>query len=216
MQREGYPSPLRLWIYLGGFNAGQGDDERYRQFSSGRFEALAAQPGFEGHLPAATAVGLAGEGLQIRFLAARTAGVQVENPRQLSAFRYPRQYGPRSPSFSRATLKRWAGETHLYVSGTASIVGHETMHIGNAPAQLEETLNNIDALLAEASRQHQRGVAANPELLKLYVRKSVDRDTLLARLRQRFGAAARLYCLEADICRRDLLLEIEGIFHFGA
>jgi chorismate lyase/3-hydroxybenzoate synthase len=215
LREQDYPCPLRVWNYLGGINTGDGDGERYRLFSSGRFDALAAQPGFEGALPAATAVGLAGEGLQIRFLAGRSGGAQVENPRQMSAFRYPRQYGPRSPSFSRATLKAWPDQTHLYVSGTASIVGHETRHIGDVTAQLEETLLNIDALLDEARRQHPVAATIRPALIKLYLRQPADRAFLVSRLRARFGADLPLYGLQADICRRDLLLEIEGIFRFG-
>ena len=214
LDQQGYPCLLRIWNYLGGINAGGGDDERYRLFSSGRFDAFALQPGFEGRLPAATAVGLGGEGLQIRFLAARSDGQQIENPRQVSAFRYPRQYGPRSPSFSRATLKSWPTGAQLFLSGTASIVGHETRHAGDVSAQLSETLVNIEALLTEAAR-FVPSRPAQARLLKLYLRRPEDRSLLQAQLRERFGADVPLFCLQADICRRDLLLEIEGVFQFG-
>ena len=42
----------------------------------------------------------------VYFLAGRTAPVFVENPRQVSAYHYRREYGTHSPSFSRAALLR--------------------------------------------------------------------------------------------------------------
>ena len=99
--RLGYPAWLRIWNYLAHITRGEGDEERYRRFTQGRYRALALRPGFEAHLPAATAIGTFGGGLLIYFLAARSPGEQAENPRQVSAFNYPRQYGIRSPSFSQ-------------------------------------------------------------------------------------------------------------------
>ncbi len=40
----------------------------------------------------------------------------------------------------------------LFISGTASIVGHRSLHIGDTAAQTRETLTNIEALLGEANR----------------------------------------------------------------
>jgi len=74
MQDLGYPYPLRMWNFLPYINHGQGDDERYRQFSRGRFNALALKPDFEAALPAATAIGTRDDGLTVYFLAAREPG----------------------------------------------------------------------------------------------------------------------------------------------
>src|SRR5690606_28962859 len=104
LQRRGFTHCLRIWTYLSDINAGADDRERYRLFTAGRSRALALRPGDEHYLPAATAIGSDGGGLVMYLLAGRLPGIAIENPRQVSAFRYPRQYGPRSPSFSRATL----------------------------------------------------------------------------------------------------------------
>ena len=208
----GYPALLRAWNYLGRINDGDGDAERYRLFVTGRYEAIASRPGFEGALPAATAIGTRGDGLLMYFLAAKEGGIQIENPRQLSAFRYPRQYGPRSPSFSRATWKAWPGETHLYVSGTASVVGHESIHAHDPVAQLDEVLRNIDALLDETRSRHALKKKPEAVALKFYLRDAALWEQLAPRLHEAFGSTTPLYGLEADICRRDLLLEIEGMF----
>ena len=206
---RGYPHLLRTWNYFDGIHRGEGDRERYRQFVSGRYRALADDPGFELRLPAATAIGTRTPGLLIYLLAARSPGQPVENPRQLSAWRYPAQYGPRSPSFARAMRIETDGGTRLLVSGTASIVGHASQHPGDAPAQLGEILRNLDALLAAAPA---KGWQA--ESLKLYLRDPRLLPALQPLLQARFGAGA--LCYEGDICRNDLLVEIEGVFSVPA
>lgn len=219
LRKLGYPSWLRVWIYMAGITQGEGDGERYRQFSLGRHRALSLKPGFEQNLPAATAIGTHGSGLLIYFLAAKQPGLQVENPRQVSAFFYPREYGPRSPSFSRATLKKWNGLSHLYVSGTASIVGHASQHQDNAAMQLGEVSNNIRALIQNALDQHLPGhtvAECSPLGLKLYLRHRGLMPQIASLIPQLLGRDTPLICFEGDICRRDLLLEVEGIYQLPA
>lgn len=212
LRRLGYPCWLRVWNLLGRINHGEGDAERYRQFNEGRYHALALKPGFESKLPAASAIGTEDDGLTVYFLAAREHGEQVENPRQLSAFRYPAAYGPRSPSFSRATLKHWADGVHLFVSGTASVVGHESLHPGDPLAQLDETWRNFEALLQRASSLRPLAGPFRAAALKVFVRLKQQAPLLLARARQLFGEEVPLICVTGDICRRDLLVEIEGLY----
>ncbi|HEY2255121.1 MAG TPA: hypothetical protein VGI11_05735, partial [Variovorax sp.] len=105
LEETGCSHLLRLWNYLPQINGDGGGMERYRQFNAGRQEAFvqAGQAAFEG-APAACALGIHQGALCIRFLAGRSAPVAVENPRQVSAYRYPTSYGPRAPTFSRAAL----------------------------------------------------------------------------------------------------------------
>jgi len=147
----------------------------------------------------------------VYFLAGRTAPTFLENPRQVSAYHYPRQYGSHSPVFSRATLLRHSGGLALFISGTASIVGHRSLHVGDTAAQTRETLANIEALLAEASRvarsaRFELGALA----CKVYVRRPADLPVIKAELAAALGAGARVIYLQADICRQDLLVEIEA------
>ena len=104
--------------------------ERYRQFNIGRQDAfLDSHRGATGNVPAASAIGLAGGPLSVAFLAGATPALAVENPRQVSAYLYPADYGPRSPTFSRAVRATLSGQEALFVSGTASIVGHRTVPV---------------------------------------------------------------------------------------
>lgn len=199
VREAGYPYFVRMWNFVGGINEHE-SRERYQLFCAGRHDAfVTAGYHHDVDLPAASAVGMQGRGLVTYFLAAREPGVQVENPRQVAAYHYPPQYGVKSPSFSRATM--WNGT--VFVSGTSSVVGHATVHHGDVDAQLDETLRNIEVVLAQTGRTLRDVVAA-----KTYVRRSTDSERIAERLT---GVFANNLYLEADICRADLLLEIEAV-----
>jgi chorismate lyase/3-hydroxybenzoate synthase len=216
---HGYPHLLRVWNYLARINQGEGDAERYRQFCVGRYRALAAQQSdFEIHLPAASAIGSRRGGLHVHAFATRVLGLQVENPRQVSAFRYPRSYGSRSPSFSRATLVPWADGAQLLVSGTASIIGHATAHAGDVIAQLGQTHANLELLRSHAASTLLKGTdaqALRPELYTVYLRHEDDLPKVLPMLAERFGDAP-CKVLAGDICRRELLIEVEASYRLDA
>jgi len=213
IDRRGYTHLLRVWNYFPQINGDADGLERYARFNVGRHEAFAAKGRVIGtHAPAACALGSRGTHLVIYFLAAKQAGQRVENPRQVSAFHYPAQYGPRSPTFARAMLMQTAGKPLLFVSGTASIVGHETLHIGNAPAQARETVANILAVMKQAQLAGLDSSRSRSDLLlKTYLRHPDDLAVVRNCLMQAFGPAANVLYLQADICRSDLLLEVEAV-----
>jgi enamine deaminase RidA (YjgF/YER057c/UK114 family) len=208
----GYGHLLRVWNYLPEINADRGGTERYWQFNQARRDALIASGrAVTGNVPAACALGSAsGSPVVIYFLASRSAPIAVENPRQTAAFQYPPKYGPR-PVFTRASVVREASATMLFISGTASIVGHETFHVGDAAAQTRESLVNIEALLGEANRVAGAArFALGSMAYKVYVRRSSDLPIVQAQLSSAIGSSARIVYLKADICRQDLLVEIEA------
>ena len=211
--RSATPKLLRIWNYLDAITLGEGDTERYRQFCVGRARGMGD---FDtSNLPAATAIGRCDDQrtLQVYWLAACEAGTPVENPRQVSAYRYPREYGRQSPSFARAMLPPADGHMPLLLSGTASVVGHATQHVGELLAQIEETFTNFDALLG-AARQRAPWLPAQfgpGTRLKVYVRDRDDLPLVKAALDQRFGDRVPRVLLHAAICRRELSMEIDGV-----
>ena len=211
--RSATPKLLRIWNYLDAITLGEGDTERYRQFCVGRARGMGD---FDtSNLPAATAIGRCDDQrtLQVYWLAACEAGTPVENPRQVSAYRYPREYGRQSPSFARAMLPPADGHMPLLLSGTASVVGHATQHMGELLAQIEETFTNFDALLG-AARQRAPWLPAQfgpGTRLKVYVRDRDDLPLVKAALDQRFGDRVPRVLLHAAICRRELSMEIDGV-----
>lgn len=191
-----FPHLLRMWNYFDAINDGVGDEERYRQFVMGRARGLngaAREP-----YPAATAIGRqqTTHRLQVYWLAGREPGRPVENPRQVSAYRYPREHGPVSPGFARATL---AADGTLLISGTASITGHESRHPEDVREQLEEIARNLAALPLRERR-----------LLKVYVRDAALADSVEARVRELYPGS-EVVVLGGDVCRSELGVEIEAV-----
>lgn len=208
----GFPHMLRVWNYFPDINQQGRSIERYKGFCAGRYDALISTRHFEQSLPAASAIGTHSKGLLVYLIASKEPGIQVENPRQISAYRYPPRYGKKSPSFSRATFKSWPESDHFYISGTASVVGHETRHLNDCMAQLDETLVNIQSLIEECHAKHSRiHSVRDMDLLKVYIRHPADFPAIKTKLTQVIGTVPTLY-LQGDICREDLLLEIEGFY----
>jgi len=212
LRQLGFPHWLRAWHFLARITEGEGEQERYRRFNAGRYRAIELRGGAMTELPAATAVGTHSSGLTICFLAGKAPIKQIENPRQVSAFSYPEIYGRRSPSFSRAALRQTPQTTTLFVSGTASIVGHATVHHGNARAQTEEALRNIEALLQSAAQGQVDRHALRGLVHKVYVRNPDDWPIIRDVLQATLASEQPVIALHADICRPDLLVEIEGIY----
>jgi len=215
LARSPHHWPLKIWNYVPGINQGEGDRECYREFCVGRAEALAAHYDDQPLMPAATAIGVdaAEPALQVYFLAGALPGLNVENPRQVNAWRYPRQYGPRSPLFSRGTIVDFGHRREFLISGTASVIGHETHHVDDVRRQTEESWRNVASLLQEGRRLLGRneGPAPDPSLLKVYVRDPEDTGTIAETLAQHISPEVPRIFLRGDICRRDLLTEMDGI-----
>jgi chorismate lyase/3-hydroxybenzoate synthase len=210
---RGYPYLVRIWNYFPAINVEAGGLERYRAFCVGRYDAFTAAGFDEQRLAAASAIGTCAPGLLLYFIAAKAPPSPVENPRQVSAYRYPTLYGPRTPLFSRAIVKCWPQSTHLHISGTASVVGHLTCHEGNRLEQVRETARNLEALVAEARTAESLRIRSARELrhLKIYLRDGLDAEVEreVARL---FGDAIPRVYLRADICRSGLLVEIDAFY----
>jgi len=215
LQQSPHQWPLKIWNYVPDINRGSGDDELYRQFCLGRAEAVLIDPGDRPPLPAATAIGAPANepSLQVYFLAASLPGLDVENPRQVSAWRYPRQYGPKSPLFSRGTILRLNGSHQFLISGTASIVGHQTHHENQVANQLSESLRNVSSLLEEGHRLmgDARASLDSDGTLKVYVRNPEHLELIRHTLDNEAPAEISRIYLQGDVCRENLLTEIDGI-----
>lgn len=208
---EGYPHIVRMWNHFPEIHAKEAGLERYKAFCAGRAEGF-EDTGFSlgDDLPAASGVGTDGSGLVVMFIASRNPVRNVENPRQVSAFRYPEKYGPRSPSFARASVAEIAGHRQLFVSGTASIVGCESVHVGNVRLQMRETMENLRVICEVASDGRFRLLEELPgAVYRAYVRHADQYPTIREMFDEVVGPAAKSTWLRGDICREELLLEIE-------
>ncbi len=202
----GCPNLLRIANFVPHITRIEAAEERYRSFNAGRQEALAAFGYDPVQAPAACGLGRTGDDLLVWFLAGREPGRNIDNPRQVSPRLYPERYGTRRPAFARATVA--AGL--LMVSGTASIVGHESLHAGDVLAQTDETIRNLDALLTGVGVDLGRDALR----LKVYLRHAADRDPVTHRLAEA-GFPPPDAILQSEICRPELDIEIEAHAAFG-
>ncbi len=194
----------RAWVIIPDIHRGDADAERYKQFCLGRHHAY-EQLGLDAdQYPAATVIGSPGDVLRLHALVTTCPGVAVENPRQTSAYRYPRKYGPRSPSFSRAMKL----PTCTLVSGTAAICGADSRHPGDTAAQLQEIAVNLDSLKSAAQSP------ANTPLsyARLYLRSAEELNITRDASNKAWPQSANWPVLQADICRDNLRCEIETVF----
>ena len=218
LARGDHPHPLRLWNYMDAITDGDGDRERYRRFCVGRARGIRAALGRDlapGALPAATAIGhpRATGRFQLYWLAARAPGTPIENPRQTQAWRYPRQYGPQAPGFSRAMLPPVDARMPLLLSGTAAVVGHASQHGDSLAAQLDETLANVHSLIdaARAQRPALSAQAGAGARLKIYVRDAGSLAAVATLLDARLSPEVPRIILQGSVCRRELAVEIDGV-----
>ncbi|WP_024327011.1 hypothetical protein [Thioalkalivibrio sp. AKL19] len=206
---RGFQHPARIWNFFGNIHAEENGIERYQAFCMGRADALEALEIPQAGMPAATAIGSDQRALVIYLIATRTPAEPIENPRQVSAYHYPERYSPKSPTFARATRLATNDGPLILLSGTASIVGHESRHPDDVVAQARETLANLQALHDTAGRELPR-----PSWLRVYLRHPEHRPRVAAVLAEHYNAAhpgPTVQWVRGDICRQELLLEIEGV-----
>lgn len=224
----------RIWLYQGGITEHETNQEgeqieRYRELNRARTDFFEQQealgqmtvsPDGEICYPASTGIGMAGRGLTISCMGLQTDRDDVlmqalENPRQTSAFDYSKRFSVKSPKFSRAMAVRIGDYATIWVSGTASILDSETVHKGDVERQTEQTIDNIERLISQENLQRHGLPGAGAKLsdlakVRVYVRHLQDYETCRAVCDRRFGAVPIIYAL-ANVCRPDLLVEIEGV-----
>lgn len=175
--------------------------------------------------PAATGIGMDTGGVIIDFLAlSDSKQVRIKpiiNPGQIDAHRYSELVLEGSsrqkctPKFERAKLVSIGTRNYIYVSGTASILGEDTVHAGDVEKQTMTTIENINRLFSKEN-QEQLGLDFDVSRirfshLRVYVKHQKDIPAVEKICESMLNCKSSLY-LESDVCREDLLVEIEGVF----
>ena len=205
--------PVRFWNFIPDLHAmvAPGID-RYMTFNAGRYDVLSADLMAGAPTATASAVGVDGHDLDIYCLASSTGGQPFENPRQTPSWLYSQRYGPLPPFFARATAVTLQGMARLLIGGTASVVGEESAHRLDPGAQLDETLQNLAALVVAAREGLDRRDAMERLVeLRAYVRHDDHGGFIADRLAGSCPRARRIEMVRACICRPELLVEIEAV-----
>lgn len=221
----------RVWLYQGCITEEVDGVERYRELNRARTDFFAdiafdkrpvvtvSRNGYPVY-PASTGIGTLEHGLITACLAVQTerkdvALLPLENPLQVSSFDYPEQYSVKSPKFARAMAVRVGDHVTTWISGTASIVNSETVHAGDVALQTEQTLTNIERLISAENFARLGWSDAGATLddlakIRVYVKHAEDFEKCRAVCERRLGRIPAIYA-QADVCRPDLLVEIEGV-----
>ena len=220
---------VRTWFYLGGITEPEAGVQRYQELNRARTDfyrnirfrcsSLTSGPS-QGIYPASTGIGMAGRGLVASCMALETRRADIfllplENPQQTPAYAYDSKHSSQSPKFSRAVALRLGDYVTTWVSGTASIVDSESRHVGDPEQQTEQTIDNIERLIAAENftRHGLKGAGASLHDLakvRVYLKHPEDLAKCRAICERRFGAVPTIYAV-AGICRPELLVEIEGV-----
>lgn len=207
----------RIWNYVPDINRECNRLENYRAFNIGRHKAFVSAYGtsYSTRISPASAVGVNGTALAVAFIAGNDVMENVENPEQTPAYSYPSEHGPKSPSFTRGSHGSVAGTPTAHLSGTSSIKGHHTIGANDLPAQYQTTIDNMHLVTQCLGYPDALGSGSGMRReFTFYLRNADDLDTATALFRETTGQGG-IACtrfLHADICRRELLLEIEGSF----
>ena len=203
----------RVWNFIPGINDRMDDSrDRYMVFNAGRFTAYRQVLGDRG-FPVASGVGHSGDDLVLHLLHGGHRIIPVENQRQVPPERYSRRFGPVPPVFCRAALLQFGGSAPdwFLASGTASVVGEESLHVGDLDGQLRETVANLTELVEEASRRcGSRIMFDSTTRWLVYVPNAVDVDRVRTGLARSLNTEQdRIEVRVQELCRPELLLEVE-------
>ena len=191
----------RTWIWLGNILSWYDDFNRVRnQFFTKHGLISSSAPH---KMPASTGVGVSPNNGAICAIDL-TAVIEPANcikylettGKQKSAFNY-------GAAFSRASKAITPAGVTIFISGTASIgVGGKTKHLGDAQAQIEASINNVRAVLTEMNCDDKNIVQATAYC------KTAEVEKLF---RSQWPDLQWPYItVIADICRKELLFEIEA------
>ena len=189
---------VRTWFYLDKIL------DWYDEFNQARTPFLQQHGVFEHRVPASTGIGMPnrfGSAVLAGALAIKPKGaqiVEVPSPMQGSALDY-------KSSFSRAVEVTRAGQRELYISGTASIEpGGQTAHLDNPVAQIELTMEVVEAIL------HSRRMGWSHCTRAIAYLKEVGDCRMFYQYLSSHGLEdLPLTVMHGDICRSDLLFELE-------
>jgi enamine deaminase RidA (YjgF/YER057c/UK114 family) len=220
---------VRLWFYLGDVTGPEGELQRYHELNRARTDfyrdidfggSFLARTDHRGVYPASTGIGMGGRGLIVSCLALETNRkdlllAPLENPRQTPPYIYPPRYSPQSPKFARAIAMILSDYATIWISGTASVVNSESRYPGDVEKQTEQTIDNIERLIASENflRHGVKGAGASLQDLakiRVYLRHQEDFARCRAICERRIGPVPAIYAV-ADVCRPELLVEIEGV-----
>ncbi len=221
---------FKQWNYIPQITATDADNyQHYQAFNDSRSEFYRTADWTKSGYPAATGIGMDCGAVTIDLIAVKPLNdkikiIPIDNDLQLAAHVYSQEVligtegdiveGKSTPKFERAKALGNKEEGYVcYISGTAAIRGEESIG-DNAAEQTVLTMENIEHLISEHTC-NKYGVELSDNQRKVYiarayVKRECDAVAIKAEVNKRWPHISMIY-LSADVCRDELLIEIEAI-----
>ena len=213
---------VRQWNYIGNIVSCKDGKQNYQEFNDARSAYYATGVWSNGY-PAATGIGST-EGIivgGIAFKKSNGKGVYpIDNPLQVAAHIYSKNVlidndenaVKSTPKFERAKLIESTSGVCCFVSGTAAIRGEESVNPTSAKLQTIKTIENIEYLVSKENlvRFGCKSYDLKYAILHVFVKHAEDYEAVKTVVEERCSQVPTIYSV-ADVCRSELLVEIEGI-----
>ena len=229
-ERMGVGDIVRQWNYIEGITDYDANGHQHYQDLNDARSAFYGRAAWPNGYPAATGIGATHGGIVVdadilsaENGVARVAG--IDNPLQIAAHAYSQdvllgetqELVRTTPKFERAKAVWNARQGWVYVSGTAAIRGEQSLEGMDTVGQTLATLENIEYLVSVENLKRS-GVPAAGHMtiggLRVYIKPGQDWKAIRQVVENRYPGLEVAY-LFTDICRRELLLEIEGTCTFA-
>lgn len=228
MEHENMPIDciVRQWNYIADITKVAHGKQHYQEFNNARSEFYNHTQWTNGY-PAATGIGTYTGGVVVEVFAVKPKSTKVDilavdNKLQIPPHAYSQSVlvgqedkimARTTPKFERAKVLNIAPEALVYISGTAAIRGEVSLEAVGVCNQTTTTLENIFFLISEENLRHasaQFSKLPSIKNLRIYLKEPAFYDEAKAVVEQLLPDIPSVYLL-GDICRDNLLIEIEGI-----
>ncbi|MFR9648868.1 MAG: hypothetical protein SNJ33_05505 [Rikenellaceae bacterium] len=233
LEKEGMDASdiFKQWNYIPQITAVDGDDyQHYQAFNDSRTEFYRTADWSSKGYPAATGIGMDCGVVIVDIIAVKAFNdiyriIPIDNDLQQAAHVYSQVVligaegdkveGKSTPKFERAKALGNSQEGYIcFISGTAAIRGEDSMDSTDAASQTVQTIENIEHLISDhtckiydieiSSKLREIGMA------RAYVKFAQDTEKIKEVVDNRWPKTSTIYLL-ADVCREELLVEIEAV-----
>ena len=205
---------VRQWNYISHITSVSEGVQNYQLFNDARSDFYETTEWSNGY-PAATGIGCDSGGVMVVVYAIKGfkgVGKPIDNPLQIPAHKYSGEVLASGKEAVRTTPKFERGRllgNIVFVSGTAAIKGENSEFSDDARVQAKEAIDVVEHLVAP-SNISKDCVNFRFDLLRVYVRRPQDMEVIQNIFKAHFRDIPTHFLI-ADICRPELLLELEGV-----
>ena len=217
---------VRQWNYIEQITKnGNSNNQHYQIFNDVRSKYYKLSK-FKNGFPAATGIGTNCGGISIDVIAAKFNNdctvISVKSPVQLDAYKYTKEVLAENnsisescrttPKFERAKLFNTPDNKMIFISGTAAISGQASTNPLSVKHQTEMTIQNMLSLISvENIEKHgiENVEKTSFNYVRVYVKYEKDMKPVQEVCLKYFLQIPIVYVV-ADICRPELLVEIEA------